>query len=163
MKDRNQLLENLKLAHTECEKHRQKINRSLTLLTFFPLTTESFDSLTESEVEHIDQFIFRFTKLQDAMGKRLIPITYQILEPEKEEASFIDILNKLEKLKIIPAAEEWLEFRSLRNELSHEYPDQTEITVENLNRLFSLMPSFLGIYNHLITSIIERNLLSTLQ
>ncbi|RKX88923.1 MAG: hypothetical protein DRZ90_17630, partial [Spirochaetes bacterium] len=92
--------------------------------------------LTESEVEHIDQFIFRFTKLQDAMRKRLIPITYQILEPEKEEASFIDILNKLEKLKIIPAAEEWLEFRSLRNELSHEYPDQTEITVENLNRLF---------------------------
>ena len=55
--------------------------------------------LTESEVEHIDQFIFRFTKLQDAMRKRLIPITYQILEPEKEEASFIDILNKLEKLK----------------------------------------------------------------
>jgi hypothetical protein len=159
VKDRKQLLENLNLAHTECEKHRQKISRSLTLLTFFPLNTDIFAGLTESEVEHIDQFIFRFTKLQDAMGRRLIPTAYQLLEPENEEASFIDILNKLEKLKILPSAELWLEFRSLRNELSHEYPDQTDLTVENLNRLFSLMPSFLDLYKHLTEAIKARSLL----
>ncbi|MCK5735702.1 MAG: hypothetical protein KAH21_04450, partial [Spirochaetaceae bacterium] len=134
--------------------------RSLSLLTYFPLTTSSYNNLTEIEVEHIDQLIFRFSKLQDSMGKKLIPTSYYLLETESEDISFIDILNKLEKLRILPDTEEWLEFRSLRNELSHEYPDQSDTTVEILNRLINLMPEFLALYNHFIASITERNLLS---
>ena len=36
-----------------------------------PFTAESIDLLTDEQVQDIDQFIFRYTKLQDTMGTRL--------------------------------------------------------------------------------------------
>ena len=91
-------------------------------------------------------------KLQDSMGKKLIPLVFKFLEPGNEDVSFIDTLNKLEKMQVLSNVEEWLEFRSLRNELSHEYPDQLDSTVENLNILYEKIPGFLAIYDHFIAS-----------
>jgi len=40
---------------------------------FFSINLESFKCLEEDKIEHIDQFIFRFTKLQNSIGLRLLP------------------------------------------------------------------------------------------
>jgi hypothetical protein len=40
-------------------------------LLFSPFTGESMDLLTDEQVQDIDQFILRYTKLQDTMGRRL--------------------------------------------------------------------------------------------
>jgi hypothetical protein len=42
----------------------------------FPLLEKDFSNLQEEQIEHIDQFIYRFTKLQDSMGTRLLPSLY---------------------------------------------------------------------------------------
>ena len=110
-------------AIRECDAHIGKLERGQGLLAeFFPLTARAFRSLDESRLEHIDQFIYRFSKLQDAMGKRLFPTLYGLLEEDESPRPFIDILTRLEKLGVITDAEDWQVLRNIRNTIAHEYP-----------------------------------------
>ena len=74
----------------------------------------------------LDQLLFRFTKLQDAMGTRLIPATLAALSEPVEDWPMIDRLNRLEKLGFLDTAA-WLRWRQIRNQLAHEYPEQPEM------------------------------------
>ena len=58
------------------------------------------------------------------MGNKLFKNFLKADDKEYEVLSFVDILDKLEKLKIIDSAEEWIGLRKLRNKLTHEYPDE---------------------------------------
>ncbi len=42
------------------------------MVLFMPLNADSYLTLSEDEIEHIDQFLFRFAKLQDTIGEKLI-------------------------------------------------------------------------------------------
>jgi hypothetical protein len=53
--------------------------------------------LSDDEVEHVDQFLFRFAKLQDAIGQKLFKTILLFLREDIEEKPFIDILNLKEK------------------------------------------------------------------
>ncbi len=64
--------EKLEKVFYECDKHILRIaNTTNKMSSFMPLSTEKFTNLSEDEIEHIDQFLFRFSKLQDAMGQKL--------------------------------------------------------------------------------------------
>ena len=73
-----------------------------------------------------DQILFRFTKLQDALGERLVPATLQQLAEPFEDWPMRDRLERLEKLGYL-SVDNWLRWRELRNRLAHEYPDQPEL------------------------------------
>lgn len=73
----------------------------------------------------LDQLLFRFSKLQDALGIRLVPATLAALAEPFEEWPMIDRLNRLEKLGFI-VVDDWLRWREIRNRLAHEYPDDAE-------------------------------------
>jgi len=73
----------------------------------------------------LDQILFRFTKLQDATGSRLVPATLALLSEPFEDWPMIDRLNRLEKLDFLDV-DNWLCWRETRNRLAHEYPDQEE-------------------------------------
>jgi len=49
------------------------------------------------------------------------------------DETFIDKLNRLEKLGAIPSAEQWNEIRQIRNRMTHEYPDAPEHNADNVN------------------------------
>lgn len=69
--------------------------------------------LTDDEIEHIDQFLFRFAKLQDAMGEKLFMLILEFLKEEHTRAKpFIDILNRLEQLGLLDDKNVWLELRA---------------------------------------------------
>ncbi|MFZ1575527.1 MAG: hypothetical protein WAT36_09925 [Chromatiaceae bacterium] len=70
----------------------------------------------------LDQLLFRFTKLQDAVGLRLVPATLAALSEPFEDWPMIDRLNRLEKLGFLNV-DDWLSWRETRNRLTHEYPD----------------------------------------
>ena len=134
-------------AVKECESHRNKLVRCMGLLaSFFPLSMESFTALDEMQLEHIDQFIYRFTKLQDAMGIRLYPAIYAIIEQDGRARPFIDMFARLEKYGIVGNANTWQFFRNLRNSLAHEYPESLETTMQTLNILFSRWADFEQFY-----------------
>jgi hypothetical protein len=41
------------------------------MVLFMPLNADRYLALTEDEIEHIDQFFFRFTKSQNNIGEKL--------------------------------------------------------------------------------------------
>lgn len=144
-------------AIRECDAHMGKLERGQGLLAeFFPLTTSAFPSLDESRLEHIDQFIYRFSKLQDAMGKRLFPTLYGLLEEDESPRPFIDILTRLEKLGVITDAEDWQVLRNIRNTIAHEYPGSVEQTVTALNLLLEMLPVIRRMYERIRASAMAR-------
>lgn len=136
-------------ALRECESHVAKLRRSRRLLSvFFPLNDEGFERCSEEQIEHVDQFIYRFTKLQDAMGMRLLPSLHALLEGNTLPVPFLDVLNKLEKLQVLPSVEEWQWFRNVRNNLAHDYPESVEQTILTLNLLFERHEQLLAMFDH---------------
>lgn len=79
-----------------------------------------------NQLRLLDQLLFRFTKLQDALGQRLVPATLAALSEPFEDWSMIDRLNRLEKLGYLEV-DLWLRWRETRNRLAHEYPDHDEM------------------------------------
>lgn len=146
----------LKSALVECGKHLKRLDRIVGILSpDFPLKRLPDDS-DEVWIEHCDQFIYRFSKLQDAVGLRLIPSLYMLLEDADTAVPFIDMLNRLEKLGVLPSAERWHYFRVLRNSFAHEYPEKEDDSLAALNSLFLNWDEFKGIYKNLESESLKR-------
>jgi hypothetical protein len=121
-------------AWRECERNMYHLCRALTSLELIlPMTGDRFKHLTDAQVQALDQFILRFTKLQDAMGARLFPATLQYLQEQYEERPMLDKLNRLEKLGYIQSAEAWQNIRNTRNKFAHDYPDEWEKNAALIN------------------------------
>jgi len=111
-----------------------------------PLDKNRYISLSDDEVEHIDQFLFRFSKFQDTIGEKLFKTILLYLEEKVENKPFIDILNRLEKLELLDDAVIWKELRNNRNELAYNYDDDPEETSEVINKLYSKKDLLINIY-----------------
>jgi hypothetical protein len=132
----------------ECDKHILRINSSSKKMSIFmPLNDIRYINLSEDEIEHIDQFLFRFAKLQDSMGEKLFKTLLLLLDEDIKNKPFIDILNRLEKLKLLDSVNEWRELRNDRNELSHNYEDDPVETSAIINRLYNKREILISIYN----------------
>lgn len=131
----------------ENDMHIGRLERNRSLLAdLFPLSVEAFSNLSEEQIEHIDQFIYRFTKLQDSMGRRLLPAMYTWLENDDRPMPFLDMLNRLEQLQVIDDVGKWQFFRNLRNNLAHDYPESMEQTVDTLNVLYDEIQALEDMY-----------------
>lgn len=80
---------------------------------------------------------FRFSKLQDAIGQKLFKGLLQFLEEEIYNKPFLDIFNRLEQLDVIEDYELWNELRIIRNEIAHEYDENKNELIENLNKIIN--------------------------
>lgn len=121
----------------ECEAHIARIQSATAqLAAVFPLSPQTLTALPPERVALLDQFIYRFTKLQDAMGRRLFPPLASLVIGDDEARPFLDTLNRLEKAGVLASVETWQTLRVLRNSLAHEYPDSVERCAATLNILF---------------------------
>jgi len=131
------VLQRLEKIFYECDKHIQRMNSaSKKMAHIMPLDGQKYISLTEDEVEHIDQFLFRFAKLQDSMGQKLFKTMLIFLGEEIDGKPFIDILHQMEKIHLIECANDWKQLREDRNELSHNYENEPEQMSIVLNKLY---------------------------
>ena len=125
----------------ECDLHRKRITFALSKLKLFmPLTSEHYKHLDNEQVEDLDQFLFRFSKLQDTIGQRFFSAVLEAQEEPVEEASFLDRLNRLEQLKVIDSKEQWLNLRNMRNKFAHEYEDDPEAMSAIINLIYDAYP-----------------------
>ena len=131
----------------ECDKHIVRIkSASIKMQAIMPLNKEKYLNLSDDEVEVIDQFLFRFSKLQDTIGERLFKTVLLYLEEKVENKPFVDILNRLEKLELLDDTNIWRELRNDRNELAHTYDDDPEETSEIINKLYYKKDILINIY-----------------
>jgi len=90
---------------------------------------EELENNIESS-EMLDAFVSRFSRLQDTLGDKLLPALLRVsLEPI---GSQLDNLLRAEKIGWINSTEEWIEIRSLRNRLVHEYMDSANDLLQAL-------------------------------
>ena len=112
-----------------------------------PLDAISYQQLTDDEIEHIDQFLFRFAKLQDTIGEKLFQLLLEFFKEENtRNKPFIDLLNRLEQLGILEDKNVWLELRKTRNNIAHQYEDEPQQATEALNAIYIAKPALEKIY-----------------
>jgi len=59
--------------------------------------------------------------------------------------SMLDVLDRLEKLMLIPSGSRWLDYRNLRNILTHEYPDNRDELIEGVQLALQVFQEILHI------------------
>lgn len=133
-----------------CDRHIIRIKEALDELSaILPIQCDKYQTLTSDEVRCLDQFIFRFSKLQDAMGAKLFRYILEHLNEDISSLPMRDILNRLERYNIIPSVSEWIYVGELRNEIAHDYPIDDQEVVQAINELINKTDILLEIYKEL--------------
>ena len=147
MERRQELQERIERSFQACDKHLLRMDEAIRdMRPIAPLTKEKYEMLSDGDVRCMDQFVYRFSKFQDVMGAKLFRYILEWLQEDVSTFSMIDILNRLERLKIIDDAKEWQYIRELRNAIAHDYPlDEGEV-IESLNELFNRQENLRKIY-----------------
>ena len=120
------LAEKLAAALREADRHTDTLSEALAEWDRSPATGWQTLEADRGRVRLVDQLLFRFIKLQDAVGERLVPATLAALEEPYEDWVMRDRLNRLEKLGYLDV-DDWLAWREVGNGLALEYPDQPEL------------------------------------
>lgn len=150
---RDKLIETINI----CDLHHQRMMFAFeNIEKYFPLTEARFSQISPLEMALFDQLIYRFSKLQDSMGSRLFKQLLDALEEDISGLPFIDIINKMEKLKLLDQARDWIVLRQTRNTISHEYPFFKEIQIEELNLLPEQVEKLVSIWLKLKSFTLER-------
>lgn len=120
----------------ECRKHQLRLDYAYgKLAPKIPFTANQ--DLSDDVIAALDQYIFRFSKLQDAIGQKLFKALLQFLGEETYNRPFLDLFNRLEQLGVIEDYELWNELRIIRNEIAHEYDENKNELIENCNRIIN--------------------------
>lgn len=147
MTTRDKSLLTIASALRECDSHLFWLRRGHAALAGrFPLEETTLKQLAAGDVMQLDQFLYRFIKLQDSLGARLFPALHAWLHDSPGPVAFLDLLASLEKFGAIPSENDWQFFRNLRNNLAHDYPESAGQTVLTLNALFAEWAKMEGLY-----------------
>lgn len=143
----NELETKLAVVLYECTQHKKAVlNAYDQIMHLLPLTVERYESLEADQAVYIDQFLYRFAKLQDSMGEKLFGTLLYLLGEDFANKPFIDMLNRLEKLGLL-TKDEWLKLRSIRNDVAHEYAFFKEELVASLNEIFATKKRLVAIFD----------------
>jgi hypothetical protein len=127
----------LRQARDTCTAHRDALRDALNDLRVLKLTAAELEQLTKDDRRLLDQFAYRYTRLQDDMGARLFPAVLRALGEDIAAMPVLDRLIRLEQLGWLPSADEWSELRRIRNEFAHDYPETTAQRFERLQLALS--------------------------
>ena len=122
----------------EISVHTRRIETaSVSCNALFPLTGDRYVGLSDDEIAHVDQLLYRFTKLQDAIGAKLFPAVVGLLRDDAAAMTVIDKVQVLEQAGVVPDADGWMRLREIRNQLAHDYEDDPQYAVDYLNDVFA--------------------------
>jgi hypothetical protein len=133
-------------AWQQCQRHLHHMDHALMAIQpTLPLTANTLAQLDDEAVQDWDQFVLRFTKLQDTLGARLFPALLEHLQEPYEDRPMIDKLHRLEKLGYLPTLDDWQALRVIRNRFAHDYPEDDALKAAYLNEAISAVPLLLAL------------------
>lgn len=140
------------------QRHVHRIRQAQARLApLFPLTAEKIENLSDDDMVWIELLVNRFAKLQDLMGTRLINAALLAFDDAApiDQMTMRDKLNQLEKRQVIENADLWSFFRTIRNNATHEYPDDPPQTAKHLNEIYDHAPELI-VYFERLNEILSR-------
>ena len=133
-------------VHALCLGHVEALQDALKDMAQRALTPAEYEHLTAADRRLLDQFAYRYTRLQDDMGARLMPIILKALGEDVAVMSALDRFARLEQLGWLSNAEAWNTLRQIRNQFTHDYPDspaqrfaRLQVAIEAAGQLLTLM------------------------
>lgn len=130
-------MKDIDMLHSEvdiCDVHVNRLEMALRRTShLFPLHEQRYNTLSEEEIGFLELLTSRFAKLQDVIGQKIFPLTLKLLQEDLQGKTFIDILNRLEKIGALKDVSFWSSMREVRNSISHEYPEVPELVCQRVN------------------------------
>lgn len=128
-------------AWRQCQRHLHHLHHALAALAAgLPVGPSDIAHMDDETVQDWDQFILRFTKLQDAMGMRLYPALLDHLQEPYDNRPMLDKLHRLEQLGFLDGIDQWNTLRALRNHFAHDYPEEASVKAAFLNQATAAVP-----------------------
>ena len=122
----------LRVALKQCQRQASVLSDPLSHIPR-PLTAQQLEQASPEPVRFLDQFILRFTTLQDTLGVHVLrQFAVEVLQEPIEDVAFIDGLCLLEKRGYL-MSDDWSEQRRRRNALTHEYSEGKKRQAEALS------------------------------
>jgi len=144
--------ENYLYAVETCNRHAKRMQWAKdTLQLHVPFSGANVTALSNLDHAVLEQFTTRFSKLQDAMGAKLFPGLLDLVKEPSDSLTFVDKLNRLEKLGVLDSTAHWLLMREMRNQFAHDYPMESDVQAALLNRAFSLADDLVATFNQIET------------
>ncbi len=97
--------------------------------------------------ERVEAFVSRFGRLQDNIGDKLMPALLAYLQEPVRPMG--EMLAYAEKLEWLDSMDDWLRTRKLRNQLVHDYDDNTELLVSTIHEAYRYLPVLITIAGRL--------------
>lgn len=104
--------------------------------------------------ERVEAFVGRFSRLQDTIGDKLLPLLLDALG--EKPSSVIDNLDRAERLDWITSSDDWLTIRNLRNQMIHEYVEDLAVLVSALQTGHTFVPTLIAAADKMIAEIEKR-------
>jgi len=128
----------LRMHLGRCREHARLLTESLGAIEAnLPLDAQGLEQVRgdPGQMAYLDQFAYRFGRLQDTMGRQVLPLILEVFrEPLPDNATFMEKLSRLERLGLIPSVEDWDLIRELRNGLTHDYPEAGAELAASINQ-----------------------------
>jgi len=97
----------------------------------FEFNVDEFNNLDTPQKAVLEAYLKRFSSLQDYLGAKVFRSLLDISGIGYSKMS--EVLTLMEKEEIV-SLDKWIEFRNLRNELEHDYPDELEEALRDLKK-----------------------------
>jgi hypothetical protein len=120
------------------QKQLQKVQNHFDALTAystfveemnFDFSEEAFNGLDIPQKAVLEAYLKRFASLQDFLGAKVFKSLLDVSGISYSKMS--EVLTLIEKEEIIDL-DIWIEFRNIRNNLEHDYPDELEEALMDL-------------------------------
>jgi len=145
-RDYQKLITSFEIAEKEARHLRYSWNQLFEHRNIDLTWVERLDEEPDEAVV-LEAFVSRFSRLQDHIAGRLIPIWLESLA--EQPSSQIENLNKAEKLGVVDSTQDWLTARQIRNYLVHEYLQDPKSMLDALQLTRQATGTFFAVYNAL--------------
>lgn len=95
----------------------------------FNFSIDAFEMLNIETKAVLEAYLKRFSSLQDYLGAKVFKGLLDISGISYSKMS--EVLTLIEKEEIV-SLDTWIEFRNIRNDLEHDYPDELEEALSDL-------------------------------
>jgi uncharacterized protein with HEPN domain len=104
--------------------------------------------------ERVEAFVGRYSRLQDTVGDKLLPL--MLLALGEKPAAAIDNLDRAERLGLLESADEWMTMRDLRNQMVHEYVEDLTVLTSALQTGHVFVPKLIAAADKMVAELARR-------
>ena len=103
-----------------CQGHADALQDALQDLQVRAMGVEDYKHLNKVDRRLLDQFAYRYTRLQDDMGAKLMPAILKALGEDVAPMSALDRFARLEQLGWLLSADNWQTLRQIRHQFTQD-------------------------------------------